>query len=263
MYNYAMRKLIILALNNLIGKPRRILQKASLVQAQSGERIWGDGKAVTLWDSLYQRALTETTEYVSNNLGNATYFKNRSLMFEWIREQVQMESNIESKILLEFGVYTGISINEIAKLFPKNQVYGFDSFLGLEENWTGFNLPAATFSIQGRLPVVDENVTLISGWFSDTLPIFVTKLQEENKALMLIHMDADTYTPTKYVLDQLNDFINSQTYLVFDEYYNYPGWKNHEWKAWQEFVNEKSYNYEYVAFSETSVAVRISKVQSK
>jgi hypothetical protein len=258
-----MRKFIIFLLNTFIGKPRRILQKVSLVQAQSGERIWGDGKALTLWDSLYSKALAETTEYVSNNLENATYFKTRSQMFEWIREQVQMESDADSKILLEFGVYTGISINEISNLFPKNQVYGFDSFLGLEENWTGFNLPAATFSIQGRIPKVNGNVTLIAGWFSDSLPTFVSKLRGEKKSILLIHMDADTFTPTKLVLEQLIEFIDPQTYIVFDEYYNYPGWKNHEWKAWQEFIQESPYDYEYIAFSETSVAVRLSRVQDK
>ncbi len=231
------------------------------MQAQSGERIWGNGKALTLWDNLYLQALNETTEYVSSKLVSATYFKTRSQMFSWIREQATKEKIDESQVLLEFGVYTGISINEISNLFSKHQVYGFDSFLGLEEDWTGFDLPAATFSIQGKLPKVNENVTLVSGWFTDSLPTFVSAFRKEKKSILLIHMDADTYTPTKFVLDHLKDLISADTYIIFDEYYNYPGWKNHEWKAWQEFIEENFYDYDYIAFSETSVAVRLKKAQ--
>lgn len=251
-----MHRLFIYGFNVLVGKPHRILQKLSLVRAQSGERIWGDGKAVTLWDSLYIKALSETTEYVSSNLQGANYFKTRSEMFAWIKSEVKEKSGIDSKLVLEFGVFTGISINQIATLFPKNSIIGFDSFLGLEENWTGFNLPAQAFSVGGKLPKVKKNVKLIPGWFSDTLPEFLFNL-EEGKSIFLVHMDADTYTPTKLVLNELNDVIDSETIFVFDEYYNYPGWKNHEWKAWQEFIQERSYRYEYLAFSETSVAVRL------
>ena len=255
----SMRKLFINVLNFLVGKPHRILQKSSLVRAQSGERIWGDGKAVTLWDSLYIKALSETTEYVSSNVQGATYFSSRSEMFNWIKNEAHSKSVTESKLLLEFGVFTGISINQIATLFPRNTVFGFDSFLGLEENWVGFNLPASTFSVNGKLPKVNKNVTLIPGWFSDTLPLFLSNLKQEN-SILLVHLDADTYSPTKLVLDQLNDFIDSETIFVFDEYYNYPGWKNHEWKAWQDFIFEQSYKYEYLAFSETSVAVRLINI---
>jgi hypothetical protein len=98
------------------------------------------------------------------------------------------------------------------------------------------------------------------GWFERSVPPF---LATHAGHAALLHLDADLYSSTKTVLDAFRDRIRPGTVIVFDEYYNYPGWKNHEWKAWQEFVNEKSYNYECVAFSETSVAVRISKVQSK
>ena len=37
--------------------------------------------------------------------------------------------------VLEFGVFRGKSIRTIAKVVPKRKVYGFDSFIGLPEDW--------------------------------------------------------------------------------------------------------------------------------
>jgi hypothetical protein len=35
---------------------------------------------------------------------------------------------------------------------------------------------------------------------------------------------------------------------VFDEYFNYPGWRQHEYKAWQEFIVANKLNYQYQGF---------------
>ena len=46
---------------------------------------------------------------------------------------------------------------------------------------------------------------------------------------------------------------------MFDEYFDYPGWQEHEYKAFQEFVEENSVKYEYISRTEASqeVAIRI------
>ena len=48
--------------------------------------------------------------------------------------------------------------------------------------------------------------------------------------------------------------------IVFDEYFNYPNWQEHEFKAFQEFIGEEDSSYEYLAFCARggSVAVRIT-----
>jgi hypothetical protein len=38
-------------------------------------------------------------------------------------------------LILEFGVFSGNSINIIADKFPLRTIYGFDSFEGLPEEW--------------------------------------------------------------------------------------------------------------------------------
>jgi hypothetical protein len=37
---------------------------------------------------------------------------------------------------------------------------------------------------------------------------------------------------------------------VFDEYIGYPGWQEHEYKAFQEFVSEYGVDYRYLYYNE-------------
>jgi hypothetical protein len=47
--------------------------------------------------------------------------------------------------------------------------------------------------------------------------------------------------------------------VLFDEYYNFPRWQQHEFKAFQEFVEKSGVEYEYIGYSVTGqqVAARI------
>jgi len=57
----------------------------------------------------------------------------------------------------------------------------------------------------------------------------------------------------------LHDRIVPGTVLLFDEYFNYPSWQEHEFKAFQEFVAMHGIQYEYVGYVEAyeQAAVRI------
>jgi hypothetical protein len=48
---------------------------------------------------------------------------------------------------------------------------------------------------------------------------------------------------------------------VFDEYLNYPGWRDHEFRAFQEFVAETGRQYEYLSVvpSHQQVAVIVTR----
>ncbi|HXF29087.1 MAG TPA: hypothetical protein VN457_04495 [Chlamydiales bacterium] len=56
-----------------------------------------------------------------------------------------------------------------------------------------------------------------------------------------------------------SDQIVPGTIIVFDEFYNYPGYERHEFKAFQEFLARKGYKADYLAFNinHEQVAVRI------
>lgn len=161
-------------------------------------------------------------------------------------------------LYLEFGVFMGGTINHIAQQVDKT-IHGFDSFEGLPEKWGG--VQAGQFSRQGKPPEVRDNVRLHIGWFDQSLPEF---LQHYSDKVAFLHIDSDLYSSAKMVLWGLAERIVPGTIIVFDEYFNYPDWKEHEHKAFQEFVSTFHIDYEYINYSARgySVAVKIKAIHS-
>lgn len=155
---------------------------------------------------------------------------------------------------LEFGVCSGNTINIISSK-TKNKVYGFDSFLGLPEDW-GNHQPKGTYSRNGNLPVVNNNVELVVGLFQDTLDDF---LKEHEEPVAYLHLDADLYSSTKFVLDKLKKRIVSGTVISFDEIRNYPEYRDHEIKAWLEFSSKTKISYEWITRTDYEQATCIVK----
>ncbi|MBA4148288.1 MAG: class I SAM-dependent methyltransferase [Verrucomicrobia bacterium] len=159
-------------------------------------------------------------------------------------------------LYLEFGVHQGGSINHISKQLPEGKIiHGFDSFEGLPDKWL-FGRGAGHFSTGGQLPPVGDNVRLYKGWFSDTLPGF---LAENPEPFSFVHIDCDLYVSTKQILDLAGDRLKAGTIIVFDEYFNYPGWEQHEYRAFKEFIAVTNRSYEYIGCAPRhfSVAVRL------
>ena len=75
----------------------------------------------------------------------------------------------------------------------------------------------------------------------------------------LLHIDCDLYSSTNTVLTALADRIGVGCVIVFDEYFNYPGWESGEYRAFQEFIARTGLKYEYLVFNSRheQVAVRI------
>jgi hypothetical protein len=68
------------------------------------------------------------------------------------------------------------------------------------------------------------------------------------------------YSSTKTIFDELADRFVPGTVIVFDEYFNYPNWQQHEYKAFQEFVAKHGITYQYLGFlsHDSCVAVKIT-----
>jgi hypothetical protein len=142
---------------------------------------------------------------------------------------------------LEFGVASGTTIRHIAGLHL-GKVYGFDSFEGLPEDWrSGYE--KGVFA--GKNPNVPANVELIRGWFADSLGTF---LSTHSEAVSFLHVDCDLYSSTKTVFELLESRLEAGSVIVFDEYWNYPGWKQHEHKAFCEFIEKTRLPYIYDSF---------------
>lgn len=166
---------------------------------------------------------------------------------EYVFEKMNLQHKPDT-LWLEFGVASGYTINYISR-FTNDNVFGFDSFEGLPEKWRdGFDVGA--FSRGGHLPEVNHNVVLIKGWFNETLEDFI---KTQNKKVSFIHMDADLYSSTKYILNTLKDYIDTDCVIVFDELVNYPGFDGDtgELKAFYEFINENEVDYEWIGMNGT------------
>ena len=146
-------------------------------------------------------------------------------------------------LVLEFGVRFGNSINFIAKNVDRD-VHGFDSFQGLPEAWAGHE--TGVYTTDGMLPQVALNVRLHVGLFDETLPGFVA---EHSGPIRFMNVDCDLYNSTKTIFEFLGDRIVSGTIIVFDEYLMNSTWRQDEYKAFQEAVEENSWKYEYLAFN--------------
>jgi hypothetical protein len=169
----------------------------------------------------------------------------RTYPLEYVFEKMNLKHKPDT-LWLEFGVASGKTINYISK-FTNEKVYGFDSFEGLPEKWRdGYD--AGAFSRNGDLPEVNGNVVLIKGWFNETLLDFI---QSQNKKVSFLHIDADLYSSTKYILDTLKDYIDTDCVVVFDELVNYPGFdgENGELRAFYEFITENKVDYEWIGMN--------------
>jgi hypothetical protein len=211
-------------------------------------------QASTVKDLMVERAKIQSCEYIEINSDSANIFENRLQLHDMA---MRILRDIKG-LCFEFGVHEGESLNYFAKnlLIDNRDIYGFDSFQGLPERWGGQIHDKGHFDLGGILPVVGRNVKLVPGWFDETLPIFL-KAMDDSEGIAFIHFDADLYSSTKTVLNFLGPHLKKGSLVLFDEYHGYPGWKNHEFKAWQEFVVSNSINYEYLAFSDIQCLIQI------
>lgn len=158
---------------------------------------------------------------------------------------------------LEFGVYYGRSMRLIAERV-KRDLHGFDSLQGLPEAWNPAEA-AGSYSTGGLRPELPDHVRFHAGWFQDTLPVFFSS---HKKPVRLAHIDCDLYSSTRTVLDHLLPVLRPGSILVFDDYLGYPGYEQHEFKAFQEFVSQRNLAYRYLAFGllDRAAAVEITRV---
>ena len=175
-----------------------------------------------------------------------------------IQKAVENDKNSDM-FYLEFGVGRGTTTNFFSKFLKGNKLYGFDSFVGLKEDWLGHvNYPAGSLSQKGIIPKLNKNIVPIKGWIQDTLPNFI---KEKKPKVNFMHIDCDTYETTKFILESTKPYINKGCIILFDELYNFPGWSVGEYKALVEIFKEDEDEYEYLGFSynKGNVTIRITK----
>ncbi len=199
-------------------------------------------KNIDLYDieaELQRRALADTADFVHQHLAQVDSTEsNLEVLTRGLKEV-----GTKQGLYLEFGVFSGRTINHIAEQVDQ-AVYGFDSFEGLPERWRD-TLGAGHFKVDA-LPQVRSNVTLVKGWFDKTLPEF---LKNHAGEVAFLHVDCDLYSSTRTIFDFLGSRLKPGAVIVFDEYFNYPGWRDGEYKAFQELVERNGLKFEYLNYN--------------
>jgi hypothetical protein len=198
-----------------------------------------------------RRELERSADYIEKNMPNTTHFTSgmKYALYSFVPTKVTLDGHIA-----EFGVWEGQSINQLAVFFDPKIIWGFDSFLGLEEDFSIDCLRGA-FNLRGVPPKVRRNVSLVEGSFSESLPIW---LKKNPGVFSFINIDCDTYQSTKTVLNLLGpERIVSGTVVLFDEYLGFPGWEKHEFKAWKEYCDKNKIEYEYIALCGYQVLIKV------
>jgi O-methyltransferase len=159
-------------------------------------------------------------------------YNKRYLLYQTVAESFQLHT--QPICYLEFGVAHAASFkwwlnkNE----HQASSFFGFDTFEGLPENWGGFYKKG---SMLAALPnIEDTRASFVKGIFQDTVPSFIA---EQGQALLnrpkLIHLDADLFSSTIFVLSQLYPYLKKGDIILFDEF----NVANHEWQAFQIFTD--------------------------
>lgn len=204
-----------------------------------------------------QRGATRTTaEFVAEQMARV-----QSVASWQAVHDLAASHALSDGLVLEFGVYSGKTINYISDLFRnRHAVYGFDSFEGLPETWRdGFD--KGRFK-RGWVPTVRPNVTLVKGWFEESLPRFLEERTDSKSYVAYLHIDCDLYSSTKTVLVHLKSFLCAGTVIIFDEYFNYSGWERGEYLAFNEFAESNKICFEYITYNyrHEQVAIRLTSV---
>jgi predicted O-methyltransferase YrrM len=185
-----------------------------------------------------REAVTSSAEFVRLAMPTAPAFPS---LVDTLRHALSLAP--ADGMALEFGVWSGTTLREIVAARPHGRVYGFDSFQGLPEDWRpGF--PAGIFESNG-VPEV-PGAELVVGLFADTLPRF---LDEHPGDVTFLHVDSDLYSSAKTVLEHVGPRLRVGSIVLFDEFFNYPGWQDHEYRAWCEHVEKTGIGFRYRGYT--------------
>lgn len=174
----------------------------------------------------------------SDFYSNKFIYKKRKDLFEYIVVEELLDKPID---YLEFGVCKGDSIRWWVKRLKnkKSKFYGFDTFSGLPEDWGPFK--AGDMSNGNSPPEInDKRVLFFQGVFQQTLVPFLASYKNKNRKV--IHLDADLYSSTLYVLTLITPYLKPNDIILFDEF-NVP---MHEFKAFYEWSNSFYIKFEII-----------------
>jgi hypothetical protein len=160
----------------------------------------------------------------------------------WLYQTVIQKERLDFEPIdyWEFGVFRGESLfvwlDNISH--PESRFVGFDTFTGLPERWRATELEGA-FNVYGRIPETnDQRCSFEVGLFQQTLVPFAS--HHDFSRRLVIHLDADLYSSTLFVLTTLARHFKHGDIIFFDNFIC----STDEFRAFEDFVKAFRRKYE-------------------
>lgn len=201
-----------------------------------------------IYDNLYN----ETFDNFKEHFKKSILFENTHDIRDYAIKAALLNDKNKEFYNLEFGVYKGESANFFSKYV--NKLYCFDGFEGLMEDWLGTSVPKGSANANKKIPKLNSNIEPVVGWVEDTLENF---LKKHNPKINFVHMDMDTYSPTKFALEKIKPYLVKDAIILFDELYNFVGWEHGEYKALKEVFKDNEFEYKAFAINSVRCAIQI------
>ena len=244
------------------GAPRRAWRSSTVASlcalGLSGSRPLHSklyARDIRVYDDAYR-------SFIRRSLSSMRKCKIRGHTLLWEASRLPKPNRQNSdELLLDLGVWLGWSTRLISDASGR-QVYGFDTFEGLVEDWQvddqilikrgSFSLsePLAQRSmrdtgvnLQDGVPAaLGRKVQFVKGSTYETLAPFLA--DRPDAPIRLFHMDLDTYESCLHALETCKDRFIEGSILVFDEYLV----TNAEMRAFFEFQNKYALEWRYRAW---------------
>jgi hypothetical protein len=226
-----------------------------------GERLRTVKDLATRLGPILSKEMIHTLDASISYLETGRWLKSEGLV---VPKRVESRADVYDQLInavrdqpvlyLEFGVWQGRSIRYWSERLrhPEACFHGFDSFEGLPESWNML-YKKGLFSTNGQPPQIDDpRVKFFKGWFEDTLPTYRPPQHDQ----LVINVDADLYSSTKFVLNALRAYISIGTYIYFDEFCD----RNNELRAFDEFLAETNMRFEVAAASRSLMYIAFRRV---
>jgi hypothetical protein len=175
-------------------------------------------------------ALSRLSRWLAN--GPMDCSGDRTALYDRILHSEALDAPVD---YLEFGVYQGASMRWwVAHIAcSEARFFGFDCFEGLPESW-GI-VQKGTFDTGRQVPQIDDpRVEFVVGLFQDTVVPFLQRASLNRRKI--IHMDADLYSSTLYVLALLSPWLKPGDIIIFDEFGSIR-MAQHEFRAFEDFTS--------------------------
>lgn len=177
-------------------------------------------------------------------------------LFRWIREFARA-SKIDRGYYMEFGVLNGEGIVTAYRQLRGilSHVYGFDSFEGLPQldqrdksgldlmpvfhqgNYRSMSEERVSETIRQYCRIPREDLTLVGGFFSESLPGFDKTFLEDKGFPIAMYVDCDLYSSSAQVFDFLTDIVQTGTWILLDDYWCYRGHPSYgQRRAFEEWI---------------------------